>query len=236
MKDNLMKIKQFRYASDNLGYLVYTKHEAIAIDGGAVDQIVAFIKENGLMLKYVTNTHSHADHTMGSSELASKTNAEYIDPHTLVKTGKIFLEDREIQVLHTPGHTSDSLSFYAASCLIAGDTLFNGTVGNCFSGDPDQFLKSIKLLLSFPDNTILYAGHDYVRESVAIARQFEPGNKDLDRYLENYDPDHVHSTLGDERKVNPYLRFNRESIIAVLKRNGLPVDTEQQRWHSVMTL
>jgi hydroxyacylglutathione hydrolase len=231
-----MNIKQFRYSFDNLGYVVYAQQEAMAIDGGAVEQIQAFIKDRGLSLKYVTNTHSHTDHTTGTSELVKKMNAKYKDHKTIAKTGKIFLGDQEIKVLHTPGHTSDSVSFYTGSCLIAGDTLFNGTVGNCFSGDLDRFLKSIKLLLSYPDDTILYAGHDYVTAAIDVARQFEPHNPDLDSYLKGYDPDHVRSTLADERKVNPYLRFNRKSIVAILKRKGLPVDTEDQRWSSVMTL
>lgn len=231
-----MKVKQFRYAFDNLGYVVYAQREAIAIDGGAVEQIHAFIREHGLILTFATNTHSHADHTNGTWELAKKMNATYRDHKTIAKTGKIFLENQEIKVLHTPGHTSDSVCFYTGSFLIAGDTLFNGTVGNCFSGELDQFLKSIKLLLSYPDDTILYAGHDYVKASIAVAKQFEPHNPDLDRYLKAYDPDHVRSTLADERKVNPYLRFNQESIIAILKGKGLPVDTENQRWSSVMTL
>jgi hydroxyacylglutathione hydrolase len=231
-----MKIKQFRYSLDNLGYVIYAKKEAIAIDGGAVDEITAFIKDSGLDLKYVTNTHSHADHTMGTSELVKQMNAQYKDHESILKTGKIFLEDQEIKVLHTPGHTSDSVSFYTGFCLISGDTLFNGTVGNCFSGDLDRFLKSIKLLLSFPDETILYGGHDYVKVSIAVARQFEPHNPDLEPYLKGYNPDHVYSTLADEQKVNPYLRFNRESIIALLKRKGLPADTEDMRWSSVMTL
>lgn len=231
-----MKVKQFRYAFDNLGYVVYTQREAIAIDGGAVEQIHAFIRGHGLILTFATNTHSHADHTNGTWELAQKMSATYRDHKTIAKTGKIFLESQEIKVLHTPGHTSDSVSFYTGSCLIAGDTLFNGTVGNCFSGELDQFLNSIKLLLSYPDDTILYAGHDYVKASIEVAKQFEPHNPDLDRYLKDYDPDHVRSTLADERKVNPYLRFNQDSIIAILKGKSLPADTENQRWSSVMTL
>ncbi len=231
-----MKVKQFRYSFDNLGYVIYRQQEAIAIDGGAVEQIQAFIRDQGLVLKYVTNTHSHADHMMGTSDLVKKMNATYKDHKNLVKSGKIFLENQEIKVLPTPGHTSDSVSFYTGSCLIAGDTLFNGTVGNCFSGDLDRFLKSIKLLMSYPDDTILYAGHDYVTESMVVARQFEPDNPDITPYLTAYDPDHVCSVLADERKVNPYLRFNQETIIAVLERKGLPSGTEYQRWCSVMTL
>jgi hydroxyacylglutathione hydrolase len=231
-----MYIKQFRYSLDNLGYLIYAGKEAIAIDGGAADQIEAFVKDNGLILKFATNTHSHADHTLGTSDLVKKLNSEYRDHRILVKKGKIFIEDQEISVLGTPGHTLDSVSFYTGTSLITGDTLFNGTVGNCFSGELDLFYASIKSLLSFPDDTMVYAGHDYVKASIAVARQFEPDNPNLDIYLEKYDSDHVHSTLSDEYKVNPYIRFNHQSIIDTLKRKGLPVDTEMKRWHSVMML
>lgn len=231
-----MYIKQFRYSLDNLGYLIYGDKEAIAIDGGAVDQIRAFVNNNGLKLKIATNTHSHADHTRGTSELVRKLNSSYQDHTSLMKKGKMFLEDEEIMVLHTPGHTMDAVTFYTGSYMITGDTLFNGTVGNCFSGRLDAFYNSIKQLLSFSDNTIVYAGHDYVEESIAFARQLEPDNPNFETYLEKYDPVNVHSLLSDEYKVNPYLRFNHPSIIDMLKRKGLPVETELQRWQSVMAL
>ena len=61
-----MKIKQFRYSSDNLAYLVYGDKSAMAIDGGAAEEILSFVETNNLTLKYVTNTHSHMDHTPGT--------------------------------------------------------------------------------------------------------------------------------------------------------------------------
>lgn len=231
-----MKLKQFRYSSDNLGYVVYGDREAIAIDGGAVDQIQNFIKNMGLLLRYATNTHSHPDHTIGTSELVKTLDSEYLNYNLLMKKQQINIEDKQIRILPTPGHTPDSVSFYTGTYLITGDTLFNGTVGNCFSGDLDGFYKSIKLLLSCPGNTMVYAGHDYFKESIEAAREFEPDNPDFDDYIQKYDPDNVHSALGDEYKVNPYIRFNEQPIIELLKRKGLPVDTEIHRWYSVMTL
>jgi hypothetical protein len=53
-----IKIKQFRYSLDNLGYLVYTESVAVAIDGGAVDEVLNFVKSNNIELKYITNTHN----------------------------------------------------------------------------------------------------------------------------------------------------------------------------------
>jgi hydroxyacylglutathione hydrolase len=137
-------------------------------------------------------------------------------------------------VHRTPGHTRDSLVFHLDGALITGDTLFNGTVGNCFSGDLKAFHQSISFLLSFPDDTIIYAGHDYVAESMQYARSLEPENKEIRHYLERYDPGHVFSTLADEKKVNPYLRFNTPDLIAVLKKRGLLTDTAYHRWESLM--
>jgi len=64
-----MNIKQFRYAADNFSYLVYGQRFALAIDGGAVQEILTFVETHGLNLTDVTNTHSHPDHTAGTQEL-----------------------------------------------------------------------------------------------------------------------------------------------------------------------
>ena len=74
-----MKIKQFRYASDNLGYLIYGEYDAVAVDGGAVGDTMSFTQTEGLTLKFVTNTHSHADHTVGTQQLLDASGAEYLD-------------------------------------------------------------------------------------------------------------------------------------------------------------
>ena len=64
-----MNIKQFRYSADNLGYLIYGKRSAMAIDGGAAGDMLNFVESNNLELHYVTNTHSHMDHTSGNAAL-----------------------------------------------------------------------------------------------------------------------------------------------------------------------
>jgi hydroxyacylglutathione hydrolase len=120
--------------------------------------------------------------------------------------------------------------------LITGDTLFNGTVGNCFSGDVKGFYLSVKKIMSLPESTVIYAGHDYVEEAMNFASRLEPDNEHIKIFLQNYTPAHVSSRLTEELRVNPYLRFNERSIISLLKRNGLPTKTEWQRWQSLMTI
>lgn len=232
----MLKVEQFRYASDNLGYLVFGEHSAMAVDGGAVDEILEFLKNQRLELVYVTNTHNHYDHMTGNDELLGRPQATYVSPEELAERGELILEGETVHIYPTPGHTEDAVCLHAGPVLISGDTLFNGTVGNCFTGNLREFHRSIKRLMTLPDKTIVCAGHDYVREAVAFAKRLEPGNRDLDAFLSGYDPAHVHSTLAEERKVNPYLRFNDDRIIAILKKRGLPVGTEYERWESLMSI
>jgi hydroxyacylglutathione hydrolase len=231
-----MKIKQFRYNADNLGYLVYGETSAVAIDGGDAESILSFISERNLSLKYVTNTHSHPDHTVGNQLLLNQSKASFLDFRTLLKSSAIEIDGEKIRVSHTPGHTDDSVCFHYGRILLSGDTLFNGKVGRCFTGDHNGFLKSIKKLLALPRDTMVYAGHDYVEEYMAFSRNLEPDNPDIDRYLKTYDPNHVCARLGDEIKVDPFLRFNDEKIMFILRKKGFPVKTELERWESLMSL
>jgi hydroxyacylglutathione hydrolase len=234
--DGLMKTKQFRYGRDNLGYIVSGDTEAVAIDGGAVAEILEFLNDRGLSLKYVTNTHSHGDHTVGNSELLNRTDAEFLGPEALAPGGSIEIDGGTIEVTGTPGHTSDSVCFHYDGVLIAGDTLFNGKVGRCFTGDPEGFFRSISTLMELPDDTLLYAGHDYVEEYIAFSRELEPDNAYIEDYMSRYDPDHVVSTLGEERQVNPFLRLREQSIISMLEKKGLPTGTDYERWWSLLAL
>jgi hydroxyacylglutathione hydrolase len=231
-----LQIRQFSYGADNFAYLVYGERTAVAIDGGAVDDIFGYIDDAGLVLAYVIHTHTHADHTAGSHQLLKRSDATRLSQDELIGQRRIMIDGNEIHIYHTPGHTQDSVVFYAGGFLVTGDTLFNATVGNCFSGDLKAFYHSISYLLSFPDDTLIYAGHDYVNESLTFAKLIDPDNKQIDIYKKNYNPDLVVSTLGDEKKVNPYLRFNAPAIVSQLTRRGLPTDTEYRRWNSLMSI
>jgi len=233
----MFSIEQFRYGADNLGYLVHGGGEAMAVDGGAAEEIRAFVRDRGLALRYVTNTHGHGDHTPGNAALLRSSCAALLEPATLSrKPEPVALGRGRIDVIPTPGHSRDSIVFTTGAAAITGDTLFNFTIGNCFTGDLDAFHASIRALMALPDETLVYAGHDYVRDSLAFAARLEPGNPEIARCLARYDPRHVVSTLADERRVNPYLRFDEPSIVALLESRGLEIATERDRWRSLMTI
>jgi hydroxyacylglutathione hydrolase len=232
----MLKVKQWRYGVDNFGYLIYGAESGMAVDGGAVDEILAFLREHQLSLKYVANTHNHQDHTSGNEALLAATHARLLSKTELPDGGEIRLDGGKIRVIHTPGHTEGSRCFYTGAALLAGDTLFNGTIGNCFTGDLEGFYRSILKLMELPDATIVYAGHDYVKASMAFAKRLEPGNRAIGAFLRQYDPKQVSSTLAEEKKINPYLRFNEPSIVNLLAKLRLPRETEWERWQSLMSI
>lgn len=232
----MLTIRQFRYSTDNLAYVIHGRSKAVAIDGGATEEILSYLSDKGLDLAYVTNTHEHPDHTPGNNRLLEKTGATAIKPLDAAAKQHIKIENEPVHVHHTPGHTLDSVTFQIDARIITGDTLFNGTIGNCFSGDLKAFYNSIKKLMALPGQTVVYAGHDYVTYSMAFARIVEPDNPHIDQFLKAYDPAHVFSTLDDEKRINPYLRFNDPDMIRILEFRELPTSTEYERWESIMSL
>ncbi|MFH2093624.1 MAG: MBL fold metallo-hydrolase [Pseudomonadota bacterium] len=231
-----MLIKQFKYSADNLGYLVYSTSQGVAIDAGAVNEMLAFAKDKGIHIKYVTNTHSHHDHTCGNQDLMAKTNARFVDCKTILSDQIFKLDDQSLEVFPTPGHTLDSVTFVADDFMVTGDTLFNGTVGNCFTADLSAFFQSLKRLMSYPETMSVYAGHDYVLESMKYAKIIEPDNVFIEQFLAHYSPDKVVSTLADELKVNPYLRFNAPNMIENLKQKQVYSDSEFGRFEAIMEI
>ncbi len=83
---------------------------------------------------------------------------------------------------------------------------------------------------------MLYAGHDYVLEYLDQAEELEPANTFIKEYRTRYNPDLVRAVLGDEMKVDPFIRFNEPEIVNMLTGRGLPVDTEFHRFRSIMSL
>ncbi len=232
----MLNVKQFRYGADNFAYVIYGKTQSLAVDAGAPEEIRAFLKRSNLQLAVVANTHDHFDHTSGNDRILRAEKARFLGFADLSDNGQIKIDGENIFVYRTPGHSTDSVCFHTGKFLISGDTLFNGTIGNCFTGDLKSFYLSIRRLMALPDETVVYAGHDYVGASLAFAAYLEPGNEDIGNFRKAYDPGHVFSTMADERRINPYLRFNEKTIIGVLKKRGLPAATEWERWHSLMSI
>jgi glyoxylase-like metal-dependent hydrolase (beta-lactamase superfamily II)/rhodanese-related sulfurtransferase len=178
-------------------YLVASERtrEAMLVDPvlERVDRYLEQLRQRELRLTLVLDTHVHADHISGASALRDRMGVDYVmhrlsasgcanrrvDDGDLLRVGEL-----EIRVLHTPGHTQDSISLLFPDRLLTGDFLFIGAGGagrtDLPGGDAGEHWEALQKLRALPDHLLLFPAHDYHGQP--------------------------HSTLGQERQANPRLQ------------------------------
>jgi len=181
--------------------------EAIIIDPvfNKVDRYLGLLKELDLRLVKTLETHVHADHITGSGALRDKTGcvtvmgkkAEVDTVSMRVDEGDVIEVDGiRLDVLYTPGHTDDSYCFKMPEMVFTGDTLLiRGTGRTDFQhGSSRAGYESIfNKILTLPDETLVYPGHDYKGDTV--------------------------STIGEERAFNPRLQVSSADEYAEIMDN-----------------
>ena len=181
--------------------------EALIIDPVLenTDQYIDLLSELKLKLVKVIDTHLHADHISGMSELKNRTKcitimgeqtkAEIVSLK-IKDNEKVKIENIELISLYTPGHTNCSYSFLMNDRVFTGDTLLiNGTGRTDFqSGNShDAYDSLFNKLLKLPEKTLVYPAHDYT------------GKK--------------YSTIENEKKNNPRLQVNSADEYADIMNN-----------------
>lgn len=164
--------------------------EAVLIDTvkEQVERDLRLLEELGLKLKLIVDTHIHADHITGASDLRDRTGAKTaVSASAAVTCADIAIKDGDelkfgpytLRASATPGHTNTCMSFYIDGMVFTGDTMMIRDVGRTDfqEGSTDKMWDSINnKIFSLPDETIIYPAHDY------IGRPF--------------------STVGEEKKFN----------------------------------
>jgi hydroxyacylglutathione hydrolase len=171
-----MFFKQVQQHGDNFSYIIaddVTREAAVVDSSFNAGEIIRILKTENLKLKYVINTHDHSDHTAGNEELLSMFSAKTV-AHKLsrikddvaVDDGDIILLGNvPVKVIHTPGHTPDSICLLVDNKkLLTGDTLFVGECGRTDlpGGNSRSMYGSLfNKLLKLGDDVEVYPGHDY---------------------------------------------------------------------------
>jgi glyoxylase-like metal-dependent hydrolase (beta-lactamase superfamily II)/rhodanese-related sulfurtransferase len=170
------------------------------------------ISQLGLDVRYVIDTHTHADHFSGSRELGKALDAPVVmhrlspAPHATMRLDDgdmLVFGDLRLRALHTPGHTRDSMCLAMADRVFTGDTLLIGGTGRSDlpTGDPHALFESLfDKLLKLPPQTLVYPAHDYKGRS--------------------------HSTIGTEIAENPRLqKTERAAFVAMMQALDLAAPT-----------
>lgn len=157
----------------NFVYLVVEEEsrEALVLDSGwETGPIEEAVRLTGARVKFTVASHEHFDHVMTLRKLADQLGAKVIahdsspiDCDQRVTDGEeLGLGDRKIRIMHTPGHTEDSICLYDGREVFTGDTLFVGTIGKFDRVRARAMYRSLhEVILNLPGQTLMYPGHDY---------------------------------------------------------------------------
>ena len=188
-----------------------SKEAAVVDCGWETDILIDIAEKEKLKISKIILTHSHYDHTQKVAELSEKTKAgvyfhksDFEEIKKFVaQNNKFFVNDNDeievghikIKVIHTPGHTQGAICLLFENKLITGDTLFVNAIGrtDLAGGDSVKLFSSLQKLKKLSEDIEVYPGHDY--------------------------GDTPFSTIGNEKKNNPY--FKCESLEEFLNLLGL---------------
>jgi hydroxyacylglutathione hydrolase len=228
----MLQVTTVRAFTDNYLWLVHGVGEAArvaAIDPGDAEAIERALDAGGLTLDTILVTHHHADHVGGVLELAERHRVAVIGPAGEaipgrtrgVREGETVALARlglEFRVIEVPGHTAGHVAYAGHGAVFCGDTLFSGGCGRLFEGTAAQMQSSLDKLAALPDETRIYCAHEYTASNLRFAAAVEPANDALRAYTEDVharrarDLQTVPSTLGLERRINPFLRSREPAV------------------------
>jgi hydroxyacylglutathione hydrolase len=238
--------------SDNYLWLIKASHsrQAAVVDPGDAAPVLAELRAGSLKLVSILLTHHHADHAGGVAELVQVTGARVVGPRAEAIAGVTEAMDggesvdpglggAPARVLSVPGHTRGHIAYFFEQIgddprpvLFCGDTLFAAGCGRVFEGTPAAMLSSLDLLAGLPEDTLVYCAHEYTMSNLRFASAVEPCSAEIvarsaeAATMREAGLATVPSTIGVERRTNPFLRVDHEAVQAAAanRLSRLPVN------------
>lgn len=232
-----LEIAVFMCRSDNYGVLVHDPEtgRTASIDAPDGEKIAAEAEKRGWTVTDILTTHHHKDHVDGNLFLKERYDCRIVGPvdEAVVIPGldlavgegePLDFAGRKVDVIATPGHTAGHICYYLPEdgLLFSADTLFALGCGRLFERPADIMWPSLKKLMALPDETEVYFGHEYTLANAKFALSVDPGNTVLEERAEaiaalrEAGAFTIPTTIGLEKKTNPFLRVNDPAIRAGL--------------------
>ena len=234
-------IVQLPARTDNFAVLVHDPESGAtaSIDTPDAVLIKAELEARGWRLTHILVTHKHQDHVEGINPLCQTYDVTVIGPQksaaeiglydqTVADGDRLEFAGAEVQVIETPGHTLDHVSYYLPGQKLAfvADTLFALGCGKVFEGTPEMMWESLKKLRALPDDTVVYCGHEYTLANAEFAVSVEPDNAALAarvaeiRALRADGKPTLPTTIGREKQTNPFLRADDPALAGAVGMAG----------------
>jgi hydroxyacylglutathione hydrolase len=221
--------------TDNYIWVWHDAQRALAIDPGDPAVLSTYLDARGIALAAVLITHHHRDHTGGNTWLRQRYNCAIYAPdnpripavsHVVHGGDSVAIPDLgvKVDVLATPGHTLDHVSYVGGGYLFCGDTVFGCGCGKLFEGDAATMSASLDAICALPPATRVCCAHEYTLSNIDFAKTVDGKNPALldreraDRALRAQNRPTLPSTLALERATNPFLRFHDADMTAFAAR------------------
>ncbi len=213
--------------SDNYIWLIRNQTHAWVVDPSLAEPVRDYIAQHGLILADLLITHHHYDHVEGITELTPLIQGRIIGDSERIHglTERIHaptaltlsLSDIHAQVLRTPGHTYDHISYYCphllqTPVLFCGDALFSAGCGRIFDGTMVQAFETIEQFIQLPDETLIACAHEYTLSNLDFALRIQSTHEATQAYLNQvkYARERglpsLPSSIGLEKRINPFCR------------------------------
>jgi hydroxyacylglutathione hydrolase len=248
-----LEIEVFPCRSDNFGVLLHDSETGttISIDAPEEAAILDALNRRGWTLSHIFTTHHHQDHVEANLALKEKFHCEIYGPYdeavaipgldrSAADGDEFELAGRRVQIISTPGHTAGHICYYLPddALLFAADTLFAMGCGRLFERPAADMWHSFQKLMALPEETRVYFGHEYTLSNARFAVTVDPENTTLKQRLSkvealrNEGKFTIPTTIGLEKKTNPYMRVADPAIRAHL---NLPDATDAEVFAEIRT-
>jgi len=248
LENTLLQFKQIPAFNDNYLWVIIQNHQAWVVDPGDAAPIIALLEKEKLTLKGILITHHHQDHIGGMAQLMAWSKGlgqgpvNTIGPlHPNIAPLDRVISDQDAielfpgviaKAISVPGHTLSHMAYYLPQSenvptprLYCGDTLFATGCGRLFEGTAEQMYQSLQKFAQLPNETLVCCAHEYTLSNIKFAQHIEPSNHDLSAWAQTaqkmrgeFIPT-VPTTIGFEKKVNPFMRCNEPSMMKNIQKH-----------------